>query len=147
MEDFKMVNYYLDSLCNHSFTPRPTLKGEATITQDKVPVMGFRGNAPTQERPIIAKFESEKEENKKGKRVKSKRIVRQRRKEQARKKLNRKIEYGGVTKTQAKAMLKRNANAVASSSTKFNKSNKFFAEMNQGGKSKKPNPNLGRLKL
>ena len=60
--------------------------------------------------------------------------------------MNKKIEYGGMTKSEAKAMMKRNSNAKASSSLKYNKSNNFFAEMNKE-KSKKPNPNLGKLRL
>ena len=50
---------------------------------------------------------SDKEENKKAKRTKNKRISRQRKKEQDRKKLNKKIEYGGMTKFESKALGKR----------------------------------------
>jgi len=76
---------------------------------------------------ISHKFQSEKEENKKAKRTKNKRIARQRKKEQDRKKLNKKIEYGGVTKFEAKAMTKRATNnKLNKDPIKYNKSSNFF---------------------
>lgn len=65
---------------------------------------GELSNKPTN------KFESEKEEDKPAKRLKNKRIARQRKKEQSKKKLNKKIEYGGLTKFEAKAIAKKNKN-------------------------------------
>lgn len=100
LESFKEVNYYLDSLSNCNFTPRPSTgsKNEVVISEEKVPITMWRGNREELSKNIEKKIVSEKEEDKHGKRLKNKRIARQRNKEQMRKKLNKKIEYGGMTK-------------------------------------------------
>jgi hypothetical protein len=116
------VNYYLDSLSNSNFTPKPTTsaKNEVVISEEKVPISMLRG-APDSGPRISHKMISEKEENKKGKRIKNKRIARQRAKEQTRKKVNKQIEYGGMTKFQAKAMTKVKQN-LKKDPVKYNKS-------------------------
>lgn len=58
--------------------------------------------------------------------MKNKRIARQRKKEVAKKKLNKKIEYGGMTKFEAKAMTKTNKNNLNTTNVKYNKSANFF---------------------
>ena len=93
------------------------------------------------------KFESEKEVDNKGKRLKNKRIERQRKKQQIKKKMNKKIEFGGLTKFEAKAIAKKNKNNMnPETNIKFNKSARFFEEMNKD-KSRKPNPNINKLKI
>lgn len=46
LDAFKEVNYYLDSLSNFHFTPRPVskLKGEAVIVEERVPTARWKGN-------------------------------------------------------------------------------------------------------
>jgi hypothetical protein len=78
--------------------------------------------------------------------VKNKRIARQRVKEASRKKMNKKIEYGGMTKFEAKAITKTKKNNLNATNVKYNKSANFFGEMNKD-KSKKPNPNISKLKV
>ncbi len=63
-----------------------------------------------------------------------------------RKKLNKKIEFGGMTKHEAKAALLKNKNSLNKDNVKYNKSSNFFAEMNKEKKGK-PNPNIGKLKI
>lgn len=126
LEAFKEVNYYLDSLSNFHFTPRPTgnSRSEAVISEEKVPT--FRHTAGEKAAQTQRKFVSEKEEDKKGKRIKNKRIARQRVKEQMKKKLNKKIEYGGVTKFEAKAIAKKTKNNLNPTNIKYSKSANFF---------------------
>ena len=100
----------------------------------------------TSESVVKRKILSEKEESNKGKRVKNKRIARQRKKEQARKKLNKKIEYGGMTKFEAKALKKGSKNNMNKDPVKYNKSANFFSSMNQEKKGK-PNPNINKIKI
>ena len=80
MDAFKEVNYYLDSLSNSSFTPKPTASSsnEAVISEEKVPLNMLNTQQPNvkHSRTIL----SEKEENRPGKRLKNKRIARQRKK-------------------------------------------------------------------
>lgn len=95
---------------------------------------------------ITSKYVSEKEQDKKGKRIKNKRIARQRKKEQDKKKLNKKIEYGGITKFQAKAAALKAKNNLNQTNIKYNKSANFFSEMNND-KTKKPNANLSKMKI
>lgn len=106
----------------------------------------WKGSHQEPSKNINKKMLSEKEEDKHGKRLKNKRIARQRKKEQTKKKLNKKIEYGGMTKFQAKAMAQRAKNNLNKDNVKYNKSANFFAQMNKEKKGK-PNPNLGKLKI
>ncbi len=47
------------------------------------------------------------------------------------KKLNKKIQYGGVTKFEAKALAIKAKNNLNPSNVKFNKSANFFGQMNK----------------
>jgi hypothetical protein len=58
--------------------------------------------------------------------MKNKRIARQRKKEVTRKKLNKKIEYGGMTKFEAKTVSKTKKNNLNTTNVKYNKSANFF---------------------
>ena len=60
--------------------------------------------------------------------------------------MNKKIEYGGMTKFEAKALTKGKKNNLNTTNVKYNKSANFFGEMNKD-KSKKPNPNISKLKV
>lgn len=146
MQGFKEVSYFLDALSNSRLAPRPqhALRPEAAIVQERVPTS--RWKAQEERAQVGRKFESEKEERGKEKRAKNKRIARQRRKEADRKRVNKKIEYGGMTKFEAKAKARGKKNSLASSTVKYNKSANFFGEMNRD-KSRKPNPNLSKLTL
>jgi len=67
-------------------------------------------------------------------------------KEQIKKKMNKKIEYGGMTKFEAKATMKKANNNLNQTNIKYSKSANFFREMSKD-KSRKPNPNLNKLKV
>ena len=148
LDAFKEVNYYLDSLSNFNFVPKSTTasKSDAIISEEKVPLSMFNANKESGPK-ISRKMMSEKEEDNKGKRLKNKRIARQRKKEVMKKKLNKKIEYGGMTKYEAKAIKKgAKNNHLNKDPVKYNKSTNFFSSMNQEKKGK-PNPNMGKLKM
>ena len=78
--------------------------------------------------------------------MKNKRIARQRKKEVDRKKLNKKIEYGGMTKFAAKVMNKKAKNNLSGDHVKYNKSGNFFGQLNKDKKGK-PNPNIKKMKI
>ena len=148
LDAFKEVNYYLDSLSNFNFVPKSTIasRADAIISEEKVPLSMF--DSHKEDGPKISrKMMSEKEEDNKGKRLKNKRIARQRKKEVSKKKLNKKIEYGGMTKFEAKAIKKgAKNNSLNRDPVKYNQSTNFFSSMNQEKKGK-PNPNMGKLKI
>ena len=60
--------------------------------------------------------------------------------------MNKKIEYGGMTKYEAKAVKKGAKNNLNKDPIKYNKSGTFFSSMNQEKKGK-PNPNINKLKI
>ena len=60
--------------------------------------------------------------------------------------MNKKIEYGGMTKFEARAMQKGAKNNLGKDNVKYNKSANFFSSMNEGKKGK-PNPNINKLKI
>lgn len=51
-----------------------------------------------------------------------------------------------MTKFEAKAIMKTKKNNLNTTNVKYNKSANFFGEMNKD-KSKKPNPNISKLKV
>ena len=53
MDAFKEVNYYLDSLSNFHFAPRPgaTSKAEAVIIEERVPIPNWK-NGGGQEKAV-----------------------------------------------------------------------------------------------
>lgn len=63
LEAFKELNYSLDSLSNFHFTPRATntSKGEAVISEEKVPINTFRGGKSEEISAVARNFVSEKE--------------------------------------------------------------------------------------
>ncbi len=81
-----------------------------------------------------ASLESRKEVDKKAHRLKNKRIARQRKKEEVKRKMNKNIEYGGITKAEAKATLKalsnrnRGKNEVLKD---YSKSKGVFEQLNE----------------
>ncbi len=51
-----------------------------------------------------------------------------------------------MTKFEAKAIAKKAKNNLNQTNIKYNKSSKFFDEMNKD-KNKKPNPNINKMKM
>jgi hypothetical protein len=62
------------------------------------------------------------------------------------KKMNKKIEYGGMSKFEAKAVMKKTNNNLNATNIKYSKSANFFREMGKD-KDRKPNPNINKLKV